>query len=118
MAVISRLLKRATVAGTMAAAIAISLPVVDAHAMNRTDCAGRTDFFTIWNYNYTGELCFANAGSANVAIYQVDATSPGNNNVQYVIDNGAKVTQLNGWGTFNLAAAEGYTPEITWINLY
>jgi hypothetical protein len=72
-----RNLKRAIV-GAAAAAIAFSaLPATNAQAINRvTSGCPRDDFFQIFN---EGTLCFANAGSIAVRIYNVYGGSAGNN---------------------------------------
>ncbi len=47
--------------------------------IDRVNCGNRTDFFTIWNYNYRGKLCFANGGEIFTHIYNVDRICTGNN---------------------------------------
>ncbi|MFF3653287.1 beta/gamma crystallin domain-containing protein [Streptomyces sp. NPDC002181] len=72
-----------TVAAT--AALSILVPVSSASALGRTDCGSRTDFLKVTNYGGSGVLCFANAGSRNVLIYQVDKIEAGNNRVQVTL---------------------------------
>lgn len=61
-------------AAALAATLATSLP---AHAaVDRTECGNRTDILRL--ISNTDNLCFANPGSADVAIYGVHTVRPGN----------------------------------------
>jgi hypothetical protein len=98
-------------AGLAVAAAAAVVIAPGAHAVSRVNCAGRTDFFTIWNYNYSGELCFANNGSTNVAIYDVNEVDTGNNSGYY---------DIGGGQAYQASYVDvGYSgnPEITWIDI-
>ncbi|MBN0047164.1 hypothetical protein JS756_24260 [Streptomyces actuosus] len=66
---------------TGAALLATVTTALPAHAVNRTECGNRTDFFKIESVH--GTLCFANAGEMNVAIYGVNWISTGNNKVEF-----------------------------------
>ncbi|MFD7080659.1 beta/gamma crystallin domain-containing protein [Streptomyces sp. NPDC002181] len=76
------------IAFTIASAAVLSavIPMSSASAIGRTDCGGRTDVVKITNYG-NKQLCFANAGSQDVKIYQVDSVDPGNYRVDVVINN-------------------------------
>jgi hypothetical protein len=68
------------------AASALTLGVAAANAdaatirpdLSRLTC-NNSNYTEVWNYNYTGELCFGGDGSQSVAIYDTDAVLPGNN---------------------------------------
>ncbi|MDX2675527.1 beta/gamma crystallin domain-containing protein [Streptomyces sp. NY05-11A] len=73
---------------TAAAAVATLATSLPANAaVDRTDCGNRTDILKL--ETKTGNLCFANPGVADVAIYGVDVLRPGNYTVtiayQYAI---------------------------------
>ncbi|MEU9128058.1 beta/gamma crystallin domain-containing protein [Kitasatospora sp. NPDC048540] len=72
--------RRAALALAGAAALTLALPAADAAAINRVNCAGRTDFVTVWN---EGEVCFANLGYTDTAIYNVRDVGAGNNDLTY-----------------------------------
>ncbi|WP_409123157.1 beta/gamma crystallin domain-containing protein [Streptomyces niveiscabiei] len=74
-----KLSRRTRLSGLVAAAAALTALVgtaAPAQAINRVECNGRTDFLRIFN---DGVVCFANAGYIDVAIYNVNQISAGNN---------------------------------------
>ncbi|GAA5004879.1 beta/gamma crystallin domain-containing protein [Kitasatospora paranensis] len=90
--------KQAALITTAAAALALALPATDASAINRVGCNGRTDFVNIYNYGFSGHLCFANAGYTDVTIYSVDNVYSGNNLLYYYTSlNGGVTRHLDPW---------------------
>ncbi|MEV6210520.1 beta/gamma crystallin domain-containing protein [Kitasatospora sp. NPDC051914] len=90
--------KQAALTPAAAAVLALALPATDASAINRVNCAGRTDFVNIYNYGWSGHLCFANAGYADVTIYNVDNIYSGNNLLYYYTSiNGGVTRHLDPW---------------------
>ncbi|GAA1412821.1 hypothetical protein GCM10009639_65380 [Kitasatospora putterlickiae] len=83
----------------LTAAAATLLPTVNAEAVNRVDCGNRTDFAKVYNYGYSGRLCFANDGWMAVRVYNVDRIDAGNNKV---------VTYLSGLGSWTVFNWEQY----------
>ncbi|RMB85822.1 beta/gamma crystallin domain-containing protein [Streptomyces shenzhenensis] len=80
-----KLSHRARLSGLVTALTAVTIlagTAAPAQAINRVDCAGRTDFFSVHN---DGELCFANAGYTDVAIYGVRLVSAGNNSGEFAM---------------------------------
>ncbi|MEV0537865.1 beta/gamma crystallin domain-containing protein [Kitasatospora sp. NPDC050463] len=75
----------------VAGAVAVVLPASSAFAVNRTECRG---LGVLLLHNAGGDLCFANAGVQNVAIYGVDRIWTGDNKVtfEYVPKLGAPAT--------------------------
>ncbi|MFE2937929.1 beta/gamma crystallin domain-containing protein [Streptomyces sp. NPDC059255] len=74
---------RARLSGLVTALAAVTVlagTAAPAQAINRVDCAGRTDFFSVVN---DGQLCFANAGYTDVAIYGVRQVNSGNNSGEF-----------------------------------
>lgn len=82
-------LKRIGITVAATAALSVVIPMSSAAAVDRTDCGNRTDLVKIYNYNRTGTLCFANAGSQSVEIYGVDEVDAGNNEVDVTFDGGS-----------------------------
>ncbi|WP_344344353.1 beta/gamma crystallin domain-containing protein [Kitasatospora putterlickiae] len=72
---------------------------MNAEAVNRVDCGNRTDFAKVYNYGYSGRLCFANDGWMAVRVYNVDRIDAGNNKV---------VTYLSGLGSWTVFNWEQY----------
>ncbi|MBL1095091.1 beta/gamma crystallin domain-containing protein [Streptomyces coffeae] len=80
------LLKR--VVATAAAAVALSavIPMSSASAIGRVDC---TDNGFVWItklHSGDPDVCFANAGSLDVNIYDVNRVYSGKNNVKFTSD--------------------------------
>jgi len=80
-------------AATLAALFAVNLPAVPAHAINSVPC-NRSDYLKITGH-YGGtrrpiQYCYANAGTAFVGLW-VDQFSTGNNDIEYLDYNGAKI---------------------------
>ncbi|MEU7471307.1 beta/gamma crystallin domain-containing protein [Streptomyces sp. NPDC044984] len=76
-------LRAASVAAVAAAAFTV-LPASPAHAINKTVCGGwlpNPELTHVVNANAQDHHCFANAGSLDVAIYDIDVVSSGNNKV-------------------------------------
>lgn len=73
--------KKAALTSVAAAALALALPVTDANAINRVECAGRWDFVNI--YSGGSRVCFANDGYLDVMIYGVSDLYSGNNDLYY-----------------------------------
>lgn len=102
-------------AAVVAVIASIGLTAAPASALNRVGCGNRTDWFTIWNYGWSGQLCFANNGSQNVAIYDVNEVDTGNNSGFYTLA-GTTFWQ-NDWTNvvWSYSSNSGY--EITWIDI-
>ncbi|MFJ5836495.1 beta/gamma crystallin domain-containing protein [Streptomyces shenzhenensis] len=66
----------------LAAVTVLAGTATPAQAINRVDCAGRSDFFSVFN---DGEICFANAGYTDVAIYGVRLVNSGNNSGEFTM---------------------------------
>jgi len=73
---ISRRTRLSGLVAGLAALTALVGTAAPAQAINRVECAGRTDFLRVFN---DGVLCFANAGYIDVAIYDVRNVASGNN---------------------------------------
>ncbi|MFG2821846.1 beta/gamma crystallin domain-containing protein [Kitasatospora sp. NPDC048365] len=89
--------RRAALVLAGAAALALALPTSDASAISRVNCNGRYDFVNVFNYNWSGRLCFANAGYTGVTIYSVDDVYSGNNEVWFYLDGGIGTHRLSPW---------------------
>lgn len=82
---------------TAAAAMATTmLPATEASAINRvySGCTSSSDYLRVYN---SGLLCFANAGTASVAIYSVYQVASGNN-AAYVTDTSFGAGYVGKWG--------------------
>ncbi|WP_217136882.1 beta/gamma crystallin domain-containing protein [Streptomyces sp. AC558_RSS880] len=86
-----RSLKRVLVAAGSTAALAVSLPVSTAAAINTAPCGDRNDLVKIEYYNGGSSVCYANAGSMNVNIPEVYRVSTGNNNVIFRTNVGTEI---------------------------
>lgn len=80
----NRKLKRVVVTAMAVATMAVGLPATQASAIDRVDCAGRTDFLSVQNNTnpFTSQPlidCFANAGYTQVYIDDVTFVDSGNN---------------------------------------
>ncbi|MEU8585886.1 beta/gamma crystallin domain-containing protein [Streptomyces sp. NPDC048664] len=110
----NRAIKRIGLTVAATAALSVLIPVSSASALGRTDCGGRSDFLKVTNYNGSGVLCFANAGSQYVHIYNVNKIEAGNNRVlvtlggrNYTIEKNQSITDV-----------EGLNQELTYIKIY
>ena len=90
--------KKAALTSVAATALVLAMPATDAAAINRVNCAGRTDFANI--YTTSGTLCFANYGYMNVTIYNVGDVYSGNNDFYYY----NSISSPSGGGTRHLWA--------------
>lgn len=76
-------LRAASLAAFAAAALTV-LPAGQAHAINKTVCGGwlpDLDLTHVVNADGRDHHCFANAGGMDVAIYDIDLVTSGNNKV-------------------------------------
>lgn len=78
-----RSLKRVLVTVGATAALAVSLPVSSAAAINTAPCSDRTDFVKIEFDNGAPPVCYANAGGAYVSHPGVYRISSGNNRLVF-----------------------------------
>jgi hypothetical protein len=108
----------ALAAGTaLAAAPAAAAPAVATVAVapqvSRADCNNHTDYRELWKLSGE-ELCFANAGDLDVAVYDVDHLESGNNAgwVRYIAYNGTTYTKS--FAKFNSTTIGG---EVTHIHI-
>jgi hypothetical protein len=89
-----RSLKRVLVAAGSTAALAVSLPVSTAAAINMAPCGDRNDLVKIEYHNGgSSSVCYANAGSMNVNIPEVYRVSTGNNNVIFRTNVGTEIVE-------------------------
>ncbi|GHO98257.1 hypothetical protein KSF_083050 [Reticulibacter mediterranei] len=71
------------------------------------DCGSRTDFFKIWTDNETHQICFADAGTINVKLYNVNRVSTGNNTGSIIWRNDGKTPVRDDFRSKN---------ETYWVN--
>ncbi|MEV7776488.1 beta/gamma crystallin domain-containing protein [Kitasatospora sp. NPDC086791] len=88
-----------------------------AHAVNRVDCGNRDDFAKVYNYGYSGQLCFANDGWMAVRVYNVDRIDAGNNKVVTYLGGGLGSWTVFTWDRYDFAANQGYEVMMYDINL-
>ncbi|MFI7022678.1 beta/gamma crystallin domain-containing protein [Micromonospora sp. NPDC049900] len=77
-------LKKVAAGALAAVAVTFALPANPAYAINRVDCAGRTDLLAVSYETSSGigsTQCFANAGAVAVNIGKVHRVNSGNNKV-------------------------------------
>ncbi|GAA4764668.1 MULTISPECIES: beta/gamma crystallin domain-containing protein [Streptomyces] len=123
---ISHVLRLAGV--TTAALLTTVTAALPAHAVNRTECGNRTDFFKIESVH--GSLCFANAGEMNVAVYGVNWISTGNNKVRFrfqAVEGDPRRYEISAdkWVAYNpvvdsygVAEPGNRVHKIEWIKIY
>lgn len=100
-----------TAVGVIAASPAFAISRVSAQ-----NCATRNDYFTVTSSPNGARVCFANSGSASVALYNVEIVQAGNNTgyFDYV---------LNGVSHNGVVFSRGSTPfsgsgaEVTFIHI-
>ncbi|MCS0600913.1 hypothetical protein NX794_06665 [Streptomyces sp. LP11] len=110
----NRAIKRIGLTVAATAALSVLIPVSTASALNRTDCGGRKDLLKVTNYGGSGTLCFANAGSQNVHIYNVNKVEAGNNRVLVTLGGRNYTIERN----HSIVDVEGLDQELTYIKIY
>ncbi len=78
-----RSLKRVLVTAGTTAALAVSLPIGSAAAINTAPCGNRTDLVKIDYNNGSSSVCYANAGFVSVNLPNAYRVSTGNNVVTF-----------------------------------
>ncbi|MFJ5121398.1 beta/gamma crystallin domain-containing protein [Kitasatospora sp. NPDC088548] len=101
----------------LAATAAALLPVADANAVNRIDCGNHTDYAKVYNYGYSGQLCFANDGWMSVRIYNVDRIDAGNNRVITYLGGGLGSWTVFNWEQYDFNGNQGHQVMMYDINL-
>ncbi|ARF78949.1 Streptomyces killer toxin-like beta/gamma crystallin domain-containing protein OS=Kitasatospora aureofaciens OX=1894 GN=GCM10010502_40260 PE=4 SV=1 [Kitasatospora aureofaciens] len=109
--------RRVGVLAVLTAAAATLLPTTAARAVERIDCGGRDDFAKVWNYGYSGQLCFANDGWMAVRIYNVDRIDAGNNKVITYLGGGLGSWTVFTWERYDFNANQGHQVMMYDINL-
>jgi hypothetical protein len=69
---------------------AFGVPPASPGHIHRVDCGTRTDFFKIWTDNEANQICFADAGTINVKLYNVNRVATGNNTGSIIWRNDGK----------------------------
>lgn len=106
-----RVLSTVAIATTLVVVTAIGANAAPAQA-SRVPCLNNgTPQFVVWNYNYTGELCFSGAGGTSVKVYDVDEIDTGDDFGAYIV----------GGSEYAFDQREDPTwtnnPELTWFTL-
>ncbi|MFD0279736.1 beta/gamma crystallin domain-containing protein [Kitasatospora sp. NPDC127111] len=109
--------RRAGAVAVLTAAAAALLPATGANAVNRVDCGNRTDFAKVYNYGYSGQLCFANDGWMAVRIYNVDRIDAGNNRVITYLGGGLGSWTVFNWEQYDFNGHQGHEVMMYDINL-
>ncbi|MER7756826.1 beta/gamma crystallin domain-containing protein [Kitasatospora sp. NPDC097643] len=110
-------MRRLGVLAALTAAAATLLPVAQANAVNRVDCGNRNDFAKVYNYGYSGQLCFANDGWMAVRIYNVDRIDAGDNRVVTYLGGGLGSWTVFNWERYDFNGNQGHEVMMYDINL-
>ncbi|TDC06649.1 oxidoreductase [Nonomuraea longispora] len=108
-------LRNSLTVAALAAVFAASLPVGAAHAINIVDCGNRTDLLKFTGHDgawpATRVRCYANKGTLSVRLW-ADQISTGNNDIEYLDYNGAKV-RIKRWTIMNFPNRPPHVDTIT-----
>ena len=107
-------LRRSFAVAALAAIFVVNLPVGPAHAINIVDCGGRTDLLKFTGHDgwpATRVRCYANKGTMAVRLW-ADQISTGNNDIEYLDYNGAKV-RIKRWTIMNFPNRPPHVDTIT-----
>jgi hypothetical protein len=99
---------------------ATSPATVKPFGVDRISCsgAGSAGSTQVWNYNYTGELCFG-VGAGNVKVYNINEIDSRDYTVAYTVSGGptsGTLQYING-GSYALFSASDNV-ELTYLNVY
>ncbi|MER6401080.1 MULTISPECIES: beta/gamma crystallin domain-containing protein [unclassified Kitasatospora] len=111
------LARRIGALAVLTAAAAALLPTTGANAVSQVECGNRTDFAKVYNYGYSGRLCFANDGWMSVRVYNVDRIDAGNNRVITYLGGGLGSWTVFNWEQYDFNGNQGHQVTMYDINL-